>query len=103
MAQGLWIKRAIGCWLYRGEDFAAPGHAAGVPMLQLAPRDQDERIVCIGRFIGGHDMRRREPRPTFGSRKAIMEHDGLPRIIRAKRRIGNVRFLQALPCDVVQR
>ena len=67
--------------LDRVEHLGAPRHAAGVPVLELPPGDQHERILGVRLLGRGNHLRRDEPR-ACRSRvgKSLGEHDALPGI-----------------------
>ena len=78
----------------------ASGHAAGVPVLELAAGDQHHRIVGVGALVGGNDVGRNEAAPAGFAREAVDEDDRIARVAFVAARVGHrVLALEPLPGD----
>ncbi len=85
---------------YRG----AACNRAGVPVLELAPGDEHERVLPVGALVGRNDVGRHELAAPGGRREAVGEHHRLTRIAFLLARIGDAALLfQPLPGDAGNR
>src|SRR5690606_11543204 len=57
------------------EHTGTPCHRTRVPVLEQAPRDQDHRIVVVGRIVALRELRGREARPAVPRRERLGEDD----------------------------
>ena len=90
--------------LDRVEHLGAARHAAGVPVLELPPGDQHERIGAVGLLGGGDHLRRDELAPAGRRRERLGEHDARSGIAFLLARIGDrVLALEPLPRDAGDR
>ena len=86
------------------EHGGAPGHRAGVPMLELAAGGENERELRVGLLVGRCELRRHQLAEPAGTREAVGEHDVVARLVGRVGRIGHRAFaLDPLPRDVVER
>jgi hypothetical protein len=102
-AQGLQVQRVdqrgrVG--LDRVEHAGAPGHAAGVPVLELAAGDQHHRVLGIGALVGGQDVGRHEARPAVLAREVVGEDHRLAGVALVPAGVDDrMLALQPLPGD----
>ncbi len=94
----------------RGQGFdgiehgSSPRHAAGVPVLELTPRDEHERVVGVGPFVGRNDVGRDQVHTSVVGGKVVDEHGGRTGVVFAQAGIGHAGLaLQPLPADARDR
>ena len=98
--QVLPAQASCGHRLQRIQYGGAPRHAAGMPVLQLAPGDQHERVVGIRALVGGNDVGRHQVHAAIGRVKVLQKDSGRAGVIGAQARVSHAGFtLQALPGD----
>src|SRR5437773_3681465 len=86
--------------LERIEHAGAPRHAAGVPMLELAPGDEHHRVVGIGPLCGGNDVGWNELRLAAFTRERVDENDRVAPIAFVATRVRHrVLALEPVPGD----
>ncbi len=94
------MQRGDRLGLDRVEHRGAPRDGAGVPVLELAPGDEDEGIVLVRAFRRGNDVGRHELAAPGGRGKLVGEDHRLARIAFVLAGVGHAAFLfQPLPGD----
>ena len=89
-----------GVGLDRVKHGRAARHAAGVPVLQLAPGDQDQRVIGVGPLVGRDDVGRHKTRTTAFAWEVIDEDHRVTWVTLGHAGVGNGMFtLQPFPGD----
>ena len=83
------VQRCDGLRLDRVEHGSAARHRAGMPMLELAPGDEHERIFLVGALVGGNDVGGNELAAAVFGREILGEHDRLSRIVLGPARVSH--------------
>src|SRR5436190_7108807 len=90
--------------LERIKGGGAPGHRAGVPVLELSAGSEHEWIFGIGALIGRSDLRRHELAAPILRRETLAEHHVVARGVGGIRGICDGVFpLYSVPRNVVER
>ena len=85
------------------EHARAPGHRAGVPVLELPAGGQDHRVFVVGHLGRRHDRRRDQLAAAGGGREAVAEDDLVAGLVLGVAGIGHRALaLEPLPGDAVR-
>src|SRR6516225_6401208 len=85
------------------ERGGAPRHGAGMPVFELAPGSEDERIVVVRRLVGRLQLGRDQFAEAAWPRETLLEHHVAARLVWRIGRISDRALAgYALPRNIVQ-